>query len=89
MLLVTIPGGGLPLKDMQHQRVFDELLGPYFEDPIQYVDLSESCSMPRELWAPRLGPGPRKGYGHPTAEGYLKLQSCILYNAQIMKFAGH
>jgi hypothetical protein len=88
VLLVTIPGGGLPVKDMQLQAVFNALVGTKFKDPIQYVDLSESCSMPRELWAPRLGPGPRKGYGHPTPEGYLRLQSCILSNDRVMRFAG-
>jgi len=87
VLLVTIPGGGLPVKDMHLQTVFNSLVGSKFKDPIQYADLSESCDMPRELWAPRVGPGPRKGYGHPTPEGYLKLQSCILTSESVMKFA--
>lgn len=87
VLLVTIPGGGLSLPAMRHEAVFNELLGKQFKSPIQYADLSVSCYMPRDLWAPRLGPGPRKGYGHPTAEGYLKLQSCILGSKAVMKFA--
>jgi hypothetical protein len=87
VLLVTIPGGGMPVKDMHLQTVFNSLVGSKFNDPIQYADLSESCDMPRELWAPRLGPGSRKGYGHPTPEGYLKLQSCILSSERVMKFA--
>jgi hypothetical protein len=87
VLLVTVPGGGLSLPAMRHEAVFNELLGGKFKSPLQYADLSVSCHMPRELWAPRLGPGPRKGYGHPTAEGYLKLQSCILGSETVMAFS--
>ena len=87
VLLVTVPGGGLSLPAMRHEAVFNELLGGKFKSPIQYADLSVSCHMPRELWAPRLGPGARKGYGHPTAEGYLKLQSCILGSETVMAFS--
>jgi len=89
VMLVAIPGGGYSIRAQQPEAVFNHLLGKHFNSPIQFVDLSESCDMPRKLWAPREGGGPRKGYGHPTAEGYRKLQSCILTSERVMKFARH
>ena len=87
VLLVAIPGGSHSIRSMQPEAAFNHLLGRQFKSPIQFVDLSESCDMPRELWAPRVGGGPRKGWGHPTAEGYLKLQSCIMSSNRIMEFS--
>ena len=87
VLLVAIPGGGHSIRSMQPEVVFNHFLDGKFNSPIQFVDLSESCEMPRELWAPRVGGGARKGWGHPTAEGYLKLQSCIISSKRVMEFS--
>ena len=86
VLLVRIPGGGVSMKESKLRKNFNDQLGINYKLPIQYTDLSDTCPMPREFWAPLPGSGPMRGFGHPTKEGYLKLQSCILQNDLVMKF---
>ena len=79
VLMVMIPGGGYSFKVIQPQVYLTELFGKEFGVDPRFVDISDSCEMPPSYWG--------KGGGHPTAEGYRKLQSCFLSNCGIMQFA--
>lgn len=79
VLMVMIPGGGYSFKVIQPQVYLTELFGKEFGVDPRFVDISDSCEMPPSYWG--------KGGGHPTAEGYRKLQSCFLSNRGIMQFA--
>jgi hypothetical protein len=87
VLLVGIPGGGHSINQLQTETIFRKKLDNKFETILKFVDISESCEM-NGLWAPRPGKGPKRGWGHPTPEGYLKLQSCFLENKKIQEFIG-
>ena len=78
VLMVLIPGGMRVFKELQPKPFLDNRYKGEFESGINYVDISESCAMPPELWSK---------VGHPVKEGYLKLQSCFLSNKEIMQFA--
>lgn len=80
VLLVMIPGGGNSFQAIRPQDFFAMKIGKEFDSPIRFVDISESCSMPQELWG-------RNGGGHPTAEGYQKLQSCVFASKEFIQFA--
>lgn len=84
VLLVAIPGGANSIRGMQTESVFRRAFDKKFNSPIQFVDISESCKI---TWAPKPGKGPGRGWGHPTAEGYLQLSACFLSNKEIMEFA--
>lgn len=79
VILIMIPGGGYSFKAIQPQQFFAKAFKDSFGPNLNFSDISESCEMPKNMWSP--------GGGHPTREGYLKLQSCILANDKIMAFA--
>ena len=85
LLMVAIPGGVQSVQATQFGPVMKRVLGESHQ-AFNFIDISESCNL-SGMWAPRPGAGPKRGWGHPTAEGYLKLQECFLSNNQIMKFA--
>jgi len=87
VLLVGIPGGNHSIRRLQTEAIFRKAFDNKFKSPIQFVDMSESCEM-EGLWAPLPGTGPKRGWGHPTPEGYLKLQSCFIENKKTQEFAG-
>jgi len=87
VLLVGIPGGDYSIRQLQTEAVFRKAFDNKFESTFKFVDISESCEM-NGLWAPRPGKGPKRGWGHPTSDGYLKLQSCFFENKEIQKFTG-
>ena len=80
VLLVAVPGGGNTIRATQPQAFFARVFAGEFASPVQIVDLSESCDMPPRLWG-------RGGGGHPTPEGYRKLQSCLLESEAVISFA--
>ncbi len=79
VLFVMIPGGGHSFKVIQPQVVLPQTFQGEFDSPLQFADISESCEMAPTDWG--------AGGGHPTRNGYLKLQSCFLKNPNIMGFA--
>lgn len=80
VMMLMIPGGTSSFNKLQPQQFFGEIFKDEIGSQLHFVDISESCDMPVHMWS-------RGGIGHPTPEGYKKLQSCVLANDAIMRFS--